>query len=388
MDSVTELLTRGVDTVYPSREALEKVLLSGKKLRTFIGVDPTGTRLHIGHSIGLTKLQQFADTGHEAILLFGTATVLVGDPSQRSVARERITQEEISENIKTWKQQVSSILDFEKVKIVENADWLLKLKLPEIIDIASRITAVQLFKRDNFQKRLDQGDTVWTHETLYPLLQGYDSVAMNVDLEIGGTDQTFNMLVGRELMQKMKGKEKFVMTTPMILGTDGQQMSKSSGNCVWLSDSSEDMFGKIMSIPDPQIDSYAELITNLDLTRLKRLSAIEQKKELAHAIVTKFHAKEAADNARTYFEKTVQKGEAPENIPTHRLNQSPMSLEAILVDSGLVSSKSEAKRLITQSGVEVDGKKVSDPNQTIIVRDDMIIRAGKRKYRKIVIRSS
>ncbi|MCR4263632.1 MAG: tyrosine--tRNA ligase, partial [Candidatus Roizmanbacteria bacterium] len=240
-----ELLSRGVDTIYPNREMLESRISTGKPIRVYIGVDPTGHKLHIGHSIGLSKLQQFADTGHEAILLFGTGTVLVGDPSQRSEARKRITKEEIDENIKTWKKQVSSIIDFDKVKIVRNSDWLLKLGLVDIINIMSNISATQLFKRENFQKRIERGDTVWSHETLYPLLQGYDSVAMDVDLEIGGTDQTFNMLVGRELMQKMRGKEKFVLTTPMILGTDGQQMSKSTGNCVWLDDSPQDMYGKI-----------------------------------------------------------------------------------------------------------------------------------------------
>ncbi|HLB60035.1 MAG TPA: tyrosine--tRNA ligase [Patescibacteria group bacterium] len=381
MDAIKEVLTRGVEKIYPSREELEKVLQSGKKLRVYLGVDPTGTRLHIGHSIGLTKLQQFADAGHDAILLFGTGTVLVGDPSQRSEARKRITKEEIDESIKTWKEQVSPIIDFEKVTIKQNAEWLLKLTLPEIIELMSHISSVQLFKRDNFQKRLDRGDTVWYHETLYPLLQGYDSVAMDVDLEIGGTDQTFNMLVGRELMQKMKGKEKFVLTTPMIVGTDGNQMSKSTGNCIWLDDTPENMFGKVMSIPDDVMDSYEMLLTTLDSNETKKMSPIDRKKNLAKAIVTRFHSEEQAEPSQAYFEKTVQHQELPADIPEFSIKPDT-SLPSLLVDSKLVSSKSEARRLIEQGGVEVDGKRVTDPNRIISVRDGMIIKAGKRKYVK------
>ena len=386
MNQMEELLIRGVDTIYPNIKALEKRIENGKPLRVYIGVDPTGTKLHIGHSIGLSKLQEFADAGHEAILLFGTGTVLVGDPSQRSEARKRITEDEINENIKTWKEQVSKIIDFEKVKVVQNSDWLLKLTLKDIIDIASNITAVHLFKRESFQRRIDKGDTVWFHETMYPLLQGYDSVVMDVDLEIGGTDQTFNMLMGRELMQKMKGKEKFVLTTPMILGTDGQQMSKSTGNCVWLDDSPEDMYGKIMSIPDAQIDSYAELLTNLSIEELKREEPVNQKKKLAHAIVSKFHGVEKANLAQEHFEKTVQKGQVPDTIPTIQLPKAYSSMVRIielLETAKLVSSKSEAKRLTQQGGVEVDGKKITDPNESIEVKNDMIIRAGKRKYMRI-----
>ena len=388
MNQMEELLIRGVDTIYPNIKALEKRIENGKPLRVYIGVDPTGTKLHIGHSIGLSKLQEFADAGHEAILLFGTGTVLVGDPSQRSEARKRITEDEINENIKTWKEQVSKIIDFEKVKVVQNSDWLLKLTLKDIIDIASNITAVHLFKRESFQRRIDKGDTVWFHETMYPLLQGYDSVAMDVDLEIGGTDQTFNMLMGRELMQKMKGKEKFVLTTPMILGTDGQQMSKSTGNCIWLDDSPEDMYGKIMSIPDAQIDSYAELLTNLSIEELKREEPVNQKKKLARAIVSKFHGVEKANLAQEHFEKTVQKGQVPDTIPTIQLPKAYSSMVRIielLETAKLVSSKSEAKRLTQQGGVEVDGKKITDPNESIEVKNDMIIRAGKRKYIKIKI---
>src|SRR3990170_9086354 len=245
METIEDLLSRGVEKIYPNREALEK-LLKQRKIRLYLGIDPTGSRLHLGHAILLRKLQKFAELGHEAILLIGTGTVLVGDPSQRSGARERVDEGEIQRNISTWRKQAEKILDFSKVRIKQNGDWLLKLTMKDLIAIASNISAVQLFKRDMFQERLKRGDTVWAHETLYPLLQGYDSVALDVDLEIGGTDQEFNMLIGRELQHKMKGRDKFVLTVPMILGTDGGQMSKTTGNCIWLDDTPEDMFGKIM----------------------------------------------------------------------------------------------------------------------------------------------
>ncbi|OGC67471.1 tyrosine--tRNA ligase, partial [candidate division WWE3 bacterium RIFCSPLOWO2_02_FULL_53_10] len=213
--------------------------------------------------IGLRKLMDFANLGHEVIFLFGTGTVLVGDPSLRDSGRKGITQEEIEKNIKDWKRQAAPLVDFEKVAIKQNGDWLVPLTLKDIIKIASNISALQLFKRDMFQRRLRRGDTVWYHETMYPLLQGYDSVVMDVDLEVGGTDQEFNMLIGRDLQRKMNNKEKYVLCTPMILGTDGKQMSKSSGNCVWLDDSPQDMFGKIMSMPDNQTVPYLTLVTNL-----------------------------------------------------------------------------------------------------------------------------
>ncbi|MDP6704218.1 MAG: tyrosine--tRNA ligase, partial [archaeon] len=203
--SITEVLSRQVAEILPNAADLEKVMKK-KKIRLYIGIDPTGGQLHLGHTIGLRKLQQFADLGHEAILVVGTGTVLAGDPSQRDTGRSRITEKEIKENIKTWKKQAEKILDFSKIEIRQNGDWLKKLKLPEIIEIASHLSASQLFQRDMFQKRLDRGDTVWTHELLYPLLQGYDSVVMDVDLEIGGTDQVFNMLIGRDLQKRMSNR--------------------------------------------------------------------------------------------------------------------------------------------------------------------------------------
>src|SRR3990172_4716723 len=292
MNAVDELLTRGVTNILPTKKGLAD-LISQRKIKLYQGFDPTG-KLHLGHTVGLRKLMEFANLGHEVIFLFGTGTVLVGDPSQRQKARNLITQKEIENNIKDWKRQVKPIVDLSKVIIRENGDWLTNLKLKDIIEIASKISAIQLFKREMFQRRIEAGDTVWYHETLYPLLQAYDSVVMDVDLEIGGTDQEFNMLIGRELMRKMKGKQKYILTTPMILGTDGKQMSKTSGNCVWLTDSAQDMFGKLMSIPDEQIIPYIELVTDIPVSRIKvvkqdlssnKVNPVDAKKELANEVV-------------------------------------------------------------------------------------------------------
>jgi tyrosyl-tRNA synthetase len=377
---------RGIDSIYPSTEKLTKLLSSDKQLTVYLGVDPTGTRLHIGHSIPLSILQTFADAGHKAILLFGTGTVLVGDPSQRLKARKKITHSEIEQNMKDWKKQVEHIIDFSKIKIVHNSDWLLKLSLSELISIASNISAVQLFKRDNFQKRLEQQDTVYFHETMYPLLQGYDSVYLNADIEIGGTDQTFNMLIGRELMQKMRKKEKFVITNSMILGTDGNIMSKTSGNCIWLSDSPQEAYGKLMSIPDSIMESYCQTITSLDFQLLtSSKSPIDVKKNIAYEIVKKIHGESNAVKAQAYFEKTVQKKELPDKITTIKINVTDTTtITDVLLLTKTAKSKSHAKDLITGGAVEKDSIKITNPKDKIGTSSAFILRVGKRKVVKVL----
>ena len=377
MQTIDEVLTRGVEKIYPSRESLKK-LAGSRKIRVYLGVDPTGTRLHLGHTIPLRKLNEFAQAGHEAILLIGTGTVLAGDPSQRAKAREKITQEEIDENIKTWKEQAGKIIDLKKVQIKQNGQWLLKLGLAEIIEIASHISATQLFKRDMFQRRIDAGDTVYYHETFYPLLQGYDSVAMDVDLEIGGTDQTFNMLIGRELMKKMKNKEKFVMATPLINGTDGKPMSKSSGNCIWLDDSSGNIYGKILSLPDSEIESYWTNLTGLKNDELKSLKPLDAKKKLAFEIVKQLNSADAATIAQTSFENTFGKRETPTDAET--LPFANLSVIDYLVENAIVTSRSEAKRLSREGAIDVDGNLLKDGQQ---IERGQVIKVGKKRFFKI-----
>lgn len=385
MDAIKELLTRRVEQVLPEDKALEKLLRSGKKLKVYQGFDPTGIKLHLGHSIGMRNLQSFVELGHHVIVLFGTGTVLVGDPSQRDTGRKLITEEEIQTNIATWKEQVGKIMDLERVEIKFNGDWLIPMTLKDIIQLGSNISAVQLFKRDSFTKRIERGDTVWFHETLYPLLQGYDSVAMDVDVEIGGTDQTFNMMVGRELQRKINNREKYVLTNPMIMGTDGAQMSKTTGNCIWLDDTAEDMYGKTMSIADEQVPVYMRMLTNLPLEEIESLGKdpLEEKKRLAFEITQQFHGASGAQQAAKHFEATVQNQEIPDDIPELRVSDST-SILGILERAGFGKSNGERKRMIAQGGVELDGNKVSGVDQKISLESPVIIRYGKRNYVKVV----
>ena len=383
---VEEVLTRGVEQVLPNKDGLKK-LIQSKKIRLYLGVDPTAPKLHLGHTVTLRKLQEFADLGHEAILVIGTGTVLAGDPSLRLKARPLISEKEVKKNIQTWKKQAGKILNFSKVKIKYNGDWLLKLKLKDIIKIASRISAVKLFQREMFQRRIKMGQTVWTHETLYPLLQGYDSVFLNIDLEIGGTDQTFNMLIGRELMEKMKNKEKFVLTCPMILGIDGRPMSKTSGNCIWIEDSPNQMFGKVMSIPDDLIFDYFKLLTRVPLTeieKIKKTNPREAKVALAQEIVRIYHGEKAAQTAKKEFERVFKEKKLPSRIPAIKIKEERLNILELLVKTKLVSSKSEAKRLILQKGVKIDGKIEENWHGIVQIKKGMIVQVGKRKFLKVV----
>lgn len=372
MLTIDQVLIKGVEQILPSKEGLKK-LMQQKKIRLYLGIDPTATRLHLGHTVMLRKLQQFADLGHEAILLFGTGTVLVGDPSQRATGRKQITPEEINQNIKTWKKQVEPIIDFKTVQIKYNGDWLLKLSLKELVQIASKISAVQLFKREMFQRRLKLGDTIWYHETMYPLLQGYDSVVMDVDLELGGTDQTFNMLIGRELQQKINHKEKYVLAGKMIMGTDGKPMSKTSGNCIWLTDTAEDMFGKLMAVRDELMPDYFEFFTDKTMPLGEPLTV---KKQLALEITQQYHGLSKAQAAQKHFETTFQKKD-PEYKKTIKAKDNLM-----LTVASLVASNSQAKRLIFQGAVDVNNKKINDLNFKLKIGDK--IKVGQRIFVQII----
>ncbi|KPJ54778.1 hypothetical protein AMJ47_03465 [Parcubacteria bacterium DG_72] len=412
---IKDLLIRGVNEIIPDKNEFEK-LISRKKIKLYLGIDPTGGKLHLGHTINLLKIQEFADLGHEVILVIGTGTVLVGDPSQREEARKKITKQVIQKNIKTWKKQAGKIIDFKKVKIKYNGDWLLKLKYEDIVDIASNITAPHLFQRDNFQKRIKRGDTVWYHETMYPLMQGYDSVFLDVDLEIGGTDQLFNMLVGRELQKKMNNREKYVMTCNMIMGTDGQQMSKTSGNCIWIEDSPKEMFGKIMSMPDGYIFDYFELVTRVPIQEVEKMKKSNVnprnlKARLAKEIVKMYYSEKEAEKATKEFDEVFREKKFPKDIKTIKMSilelaspsviekknktevlskknyefspQNILSNEKIIKE--LVPSKSEFRRLFNQKSLKINGKKMNNWDEKIIVKKGakIVLQLGKRKFLKI-----
>jgi tyrosyl-tRNA synthetase len=383
---IDQVLTRGVVEILPSKEKLKELMLK-RKIRVYLGIDPTGAKLHLGHTIPLKKLQEFADLGHEAILVIGTGTVLAGDPSLREEERPMITKREIEKNIKNWKEQAKKILDLKKIKIRYNGDWLLKLKLEDIIKIASKISAVKLFQREMFQKRIEKGGTVWTHEFLYPLLQGFDSVFLKTDLEIGGTDQLFNMLIGRELEEKILKKEKFILTCPMILGTDGRPMSKSSGNCIWVLDRPEQIYGKIMSLPDNLIFDYFRFLTDLPLKKIegmKSLNPREAKARLAREITAFYHGERLAKKAEEEFERVFKEKKLPTKIPSVKISERFLNILDLLAKTKLAKSKSEAKRLVLQKGVRIDGKVKEDWKEKIKIEKGMVIKVGKRKFIRII----
>lgn len=392
MDKIDEVLTRRVAKIYPNKKALERVLRSGKKIRLYLGIDPTSVNLHLGHLIPLKVLEAFANLGHEAIFLFGTGTVLVGDPSEREAGRRLITEKEVQKNIATWKKQISPVINLKKMKFKYNGDWLTKLTLKEIITIASKVSAVQLFKRESFTRRIKKGDAVWYHETMYPLLQGYDSVAMDVDLEIGGTDQTFNMLIGRELQRKINDKEKFVLTVEMLYGTDGKTMSKTSGNTINLLDRPKDKFGKAMSIIDEMITHYFEFVTEVPTAMINdykrglksgELHPMELKKKLAFEIVKSYHSEKEAQKAKEEFERVFQKRKRPQKIPFFKTKRREWGIIDLLVETQLAPSRSEAKRLIKQGAVKVNEARIKSIELRIKVKNGAVVRVGKRKFIKI-----
>ena len=383
MDAIEELLTRGVDRIYPSREALEKVLRSGKKLKLYQGFDPTGTQLHIGHAVGFRKLRQFQDLGHEVIFLIGDGTGQAGDPSGKKTARDKFyNREELRKNGKDYVLQSSKIMRFDgpnPVKILYNSDWLNKLGLVEILDIAGHFTLQQMLERDLYQERLKTGVELSLREFLYPLLQGYDSVAMGVDLELGGSDQTFNMLAGRKLVKAMLGKEKFVMTVPLLADSKGTKIGKTEGNVIALTDLPNDFYGKIMSLSDDAIINCFLLLTDQDIVPLqKRLESGENpmvlKKELAFEITKQLNSEDAAKTAQEEFERVHQKGEA-------EMATAVEVRAGRLIDAIVGVSKTEAKRLIEQGAVDVNGETVSNDRE---VTAGDIIKVGKKKFIRVV----
>ncbi len=391
VDKINELLSRGIDKIYPSHEALEEVLRSGKKLKIYQGFDPTSTKLHIGHMVGLCKHRQWQDLGHEVIFLIGDGTGQAGDPSGKKKTRDKFfTKEELRTNAKDYLTQASKIVRFNgpnPIKIMYNSDWLNKLTLIEILDIAQHFSVQQLIERDMFQERLKAGESINLREFLYPLLQGYDSVAMDVDLELGGTDQTFNMLTGRTLMRVMKNKEKFVMTTPLLSDSKGVKIGKSEGNIIGLTDDPKDLFGKIMSLGDDAIVPMFTLLTDIPLEEIKsfdiKKNPMVLKKKIAHILVTKLHGEKDAKIAEETFLKVFQKKEIPEEIEELKASSGEL-LSEVLVKNKTLSSKGEWSRLVLGNGVHDlnTNQNINDLNTKIT--GNLILKLGKKKFIKII----
>lgn len=387
--STDTILTRGIEQVLPDKDGLAK-LMESRKIRVYLGIDPTGNVLTLGHSVVLRKLQQFADAGHDTILLIGNGTVKIGDPTGKDTTRPELTDQQIAENFKTWKEQASKVLDFSKISIKHNGDWLDKLNLPDFIKLMAKTTLQQLIERDMFQDRLAHNRPIHTHELMYPLLQGYDSVAMDVDLEIGGTDQTFNMMMGRTLLKAYKDKPKWVLSTPIINGTDGRKMSKSYGNFVALTEDPVNMYGKLMRVADPEIITYFTLLTDVTDQQIAQYvkhiedgqNPMELKKILAHTITTMYHDAQQAELAAQHFQKTVQDSQLPAQIPSIKAPQVAMSLKEIVRLCRSELSGSQAQRLIEQGGViqYPTETKLTDPLQQLDLNQELTLRIGKRHY--------
>jgi len=388
---IDEILTRRVEQILPSKEKLKDLMLK-RKIKVYWGIDPTSPNLHLGHLITLKKLKEFQELGHKVILLIGDFTAQIGDPSGRDVVRKPLTKEQVKENSKGYKRQISKILDISKLEIVFNSKWLSKLKFEDILKLASHFTVQRMLERDFFQRRLKKGNPIWIHEFLYPLMQGYDSVALNVDLEIGGSDQLFNMLCGRELMKILKKKEKFILTTPLLLGLDGRKMSKTFQNTVNFEDDPNEMYGKIMSMKDELIIDYFKLCTDLPLNKIeemegslkrKKVNPRDLKAKLAKEIVKIFYGERKAQKAQREFERVFKEKKLPSKIPQMEIKEEELPILDLLVKTKLAKSKSEAKRLILQGGVKINKKLKENWREKIKIEDGLVIQVGKRRFVKI-----
>lgn len=391
MDTIEEALTRGVEKIYPSKKALEKVLRGGKKIKLYQGFDPSMPNLHLGHLVGILKLKQFQDLGHKVIFLVGDFTGMIGDPTERAAARPRLTRKQVLKNCQNWKEQAGKILSFEgenPAKFAFNSAWLDKVTFKDLIKIAPHFTAQQILERDFFQRRLKDKKPIFLHEFLYPVAQAIDCVEMDVDLEVGGSDQTFNMLAGRSLMKALKGKEKYVLTTKLLVDAKGEKVGKTAGNALFLDATPIDMYGGVMSFPDEVIIPGFELLTCVPLDKIKDYEAkspMEAKKALAFEIIKMYHGENQAKKAQEEFKRVFQEGKQPSrDIPTFKVSSDKERIVDILVESGTVGTASEAKRLIRQKGVDINGKVATDVQREIpITSTATIVRVGKKKFIKV-----
>ncbi len=389
------LLRRGVQEVISSDE-FDELLTCGKRLKVKMGFDPTAPDLHLGHTVLINKARQFQLLGHEVYFLIGDFTATIGDPSGRSVMRKPLSPEEVAENAKTYEKQIFKILDKDLTHVVYNSQWMNKLSASEIVRMSSSYTVARMLERDDFEKRFTKQEPIAVHEFLYPLFQGYDSVALEADVELGGTDQKFNLLMGRELQRFYGKKPQIVMTMPLLEGLDGvKKMSKSLGNYIGIDDAPNDMFGKIMSISDTLMWRYFELLSfkpQETLDEYRRQMELggnprDIKILLAEEIVTRFHGAEAAAAAKEDFSQRFAHNAIPEEITSITIDNhgEPMQIANVLKEAGMTSSTSEAYRMIEQHGVKVDGVEVTDKKMMIQAGSEQVIQVGKRKFARITL---
>lgn len=390
---IEEILTRGVSEVI-DREHLKKRLLSGEKLRVKYGADPTRPDLHLGHSVGMRKLKAFQELGHHIIFIIGDYTARIGDPSGASKTRPVLSEKEIEKNSKTYLDQAEKILDTSKIEIRKNSEWFSKMNPADFIKLASKFTVARTLERDDFEKRLKNGIDIGNHELLYPMMQAYDSVILDIDLEVEGSDQKFNVHAGRELQRKLGKPEQDILLVPILIGLDGKEkMSKSLDNYIGITEEPNQMFGKVMSIPDSSIVNYFELCTNQPMANIKQiekdmksgeLNPRDAKLMLAKEIVKIYHGEKEAEKAEKYFINTFSKKETPKEIPVFDIKGKEIKLTELLVISGNAKSLGEARRKIEQGGVEIGGKKVT--NAKVILNkssDGSSLKIGKHSFLKI-----
>lgn len=397
-------IMRGVEEIIHEEEMRRRIevsLKTGKPLRVKLGVDPTASDIHLGHMVTIRKLKHFQDLGHTAIFLVGDFTARIGDPTERSEARIRLTKEQVWDNAKTFKSQVFRILHEDLTELRSNGEWFDSMSFADCLDLAYRSTVARMLERNDFEKRYREGNPISITEFLYPLMQGYDSVALHCDVELGGTDQKFNLLAGRDLQIQHGQLPQIVLMTPLIEGLDGsKKMSKTEANYIAVDDSAEDMFGKTMSIQDGLIVKYFTLLTDVDETLVKSygkaLSEVEKhqelgdplhpmqiKKALARSIVTEYKDRESAKRAEEHFEKVVQRRETPDKVPLRCFHGNRIPVYDLVADCAGVS-KGEARRLVAQGGVKLDGEKISDPGQEIVLGlDEKTLQVGKRKFFRV-----
>ncbi len=392
-----EQLKRGTVEIFNENELAERLAEAVKEkrqLRIKLGMDPTAPDIHLGHTVVMRKMRQFQDMGHKAVLIIGDYTARIGDPTGQNTTRPILSPEQIEENAKTYLEQAGKILDTskDKLEVRYNSQWLEKMSLMELIQLAAKKTVAQMLARDSFKQRLQNDVDVYTHEFIYPLMQGYDSVVVKSDVELGGTDQTFNNLVGRDIQRAYGQKPQIVITVPILVGLDGKEkMSKSKGNYIGVTDSPKDMFGKVMSISDDMMENYFTLLTDMPAEKIKELTNSQKthpkqaKVLLAKTIIKQFYDEAAGEQAAAEFEKVFAQKQMPQDMPEVKISGEPITAAKLLLACKLVATGGEAKRLIAGGGMTINSEKITDPNKAITPVNGMIVRAGKLKFAKLSV---
>lgn len=391
-----KILKRGTVEILPEEDLvkkLERFEKTGKPLKVKLGADPSAPDLHLGHAVVLRKLREFQDLGHEVIFVIGDFTGRVGDPSGHSETRKPLSPEEVARNAETYFRQVYRLLRRENCRVVHNKDWLEKLQLTDILRLASKFTVARTLERNDFSERFKSGQSIGVHEFLYPVMVAYDSVVLEADVEMGGTDGTFNFLAGRELMSALGMEPQVCLTMPLLVGLDGvQKMSKSLGNTIAIEDPPQEMFGKSMSIPDSLIMNYFELVTTLPEAECRKIKAQladpstnprDIKVRLGKEIVGLYHSREEADKAAEDFDRIFKEKQVPEDMPVHVVGEPKVWIVKLLTSSGLATSSSEARRLVQQGAVELDGERLSDPDAQVDLSQERILKVGKRRFLRV-----